>query len=88
LQEECVRRRLAKSGTKADLLARLQLHESQQKFGNNEVQSNIEEEFSHVVLKLGTLIPDSPIIMDELLMYALPEDAQFSDPKTPDQSED
>jgi hypothetical protein len=88
LQEECVRRGLAKSGTKADLLARLQLHESQQKFGNDEVQSDIEEEFADVVLELGTPIPDSPMIMAESLMYALPGDAQFSDPKTPDQSED
>jgi hypothetical protein len=87
LQEECVRRWLAKSGTKANLLARLQLHELQQKFGNDKVQSDIEEEFADVVLELETPIPDSPMTMAESLMYALPEDAQFSDPKTPDQSE-
>jgi hypothetical protein len=59
LQEECVRRGLAKSGTKADLLARLQMHESQQNLGGDEIASDFEEEFASV--ELGTPIPDTPI---------------------------
>jgi hypothetical protein len=48
LQEECVRRGLAKSGSKAELLRRLQAYET-------------EEVFATVELTLGTPIPDTPI---------------------------
>jgi hypothetical protein len=48
LQEECVRRGLAKSGSKAELLARLQAYE-------------VREEFATIELTLGTPIPETPI---------------------------
>jgi hypothetical protein len=48
LQEECVRRGLAKWGSKAELLARLQAYE-------------VREEFATIELTLGTPIPDTPI---------------------------
>jgi hypothetical protein len=80
LQEECVRRGLAKSGTKADLLARLQLNESQQYFGGDGIKSDIEEEFAALDLELGTPIPDTPIPQSHMPqspipeMYEIPED--------------
>jgi hypothetical protein len=52
LQEECINRGLAKSGTKLELLARLQAYES----------DNVKtEEFATIDLTLGTPIPDTPI---------------------------
>jgi hypothetical protein len=70
LQEECVRRGLAKSGTKADLLARLQMHKSQQNSSADDVESDIGDEFTNVELELGAPIPDFP----EALMFEFPED--------------
>jgi hypothetical protein len=61
LQEECVHRGLAKSGTKADLLARLQMNESQQNPGGDGVESDIGDEFASIDLELGTPIPDTPM---------------------------
>jgi hypothetical protein len=78
LQKECVRRGLAKSGTKADLLDRLQVHESQQNSGGNTIQNNIEEEFADVELKLRTPIPNTPESVAESLIYELPEDFEVS----------
>jgi hypothetical protein len=75
LQEECMRRRLAKSGTKADLLARLQLNESQHNSGGDELESDIEEEFASVDLELGNPIPDSPVSK----MYEIPKDPEDSE---------
>jgi hypothetical protein len=75
-----VRRGLAKSGTKADLLARLQLNESQQYFGGDGIESDIEEEFAALDLELGTPIPDTPIPQSPMPqspipeMYEIPED--------------
>jgi hypothetical protein len=74
--QECVRRGLTKSGTKADLLARLQMHELQQNSGGDEVESDIEEEFADVEIELGTPIPDSPLPADAL-MFDLPKDTQL-----------
>jgi hypothetical protein len=52
LQEECVHRGLAKSGTKPELLAKLQAYEA----------DNVKtEEFATIDLTLGTPIPDTPI---------------------------
>jgi hypothetical protein len=76
LQEECIRRELAKPGTKADLLARLQVHESQQNSSGNGVESDIGDEFATVELELGTPIPDTPLQVDAL-MFDLPEDSQL-----------
>jgi hypothetical protein len=84
LQEECIRRGFAKSGTKADILARLQQYESQQNSGSETSESDIEEEFATVELELGTLIPDTPMPVVDSLMYELPEDFKFSE----DYSED
>jgi hypothetical protein len=75
LQEECVRRGLGKSGTKADLLARLEMYESQQNSGGNEVESDIGDEFAAVELELGIPIPDSPLPVTETLVYDLPKNS-------------
>jgi hypothetical protein len=77
LQEECVRRGLGKSGTKADLLARLQMHESQQNYGGDEVEIGIGDEFAAVELELGTPIPDSPLPVTETLVYDLSKDSKL-----------
>jgi hypothetical protein len=53
LQEECISRGLAKSGTKPELMARLQAHEAE--------SIKNEEEFATIDLTLGTPIPDTPI---------------------------
>jgi hypothetical protein len=76
LQEECVRRGLAKSGTKADLLARLQVHEPQQNSSRDGVESDIGDEFAAVELELGTPIPDTPLPADTL-MFDLPKDFEL-----------
>jgi hypothetical protein len=69
-----MRRGLAKSGTKADLLARLQLNESQQHLGGNEVENDIKDEFASVDLKLETPIPDTPIAQSPIPeMYEISE---------------
>jgi hypothetical protein len=73
LQEECVRLGLAKSGTKADLLARLQVHESQQNSSGDGVESGIGDEFAAVELELVTPILDTPLPAD-VLMFDLPKD--------------
>jgi hypothetical protein len=59
LQEEHVRRGLAKPGFKAELLARLQAYE-------------VREEFATIELTLGTSIPDTPIASPRA--FDFPED--------------
>jgi hypothetical protein len=72
------------SSTKADLLARLQMHESQQNSGDDEVESDIGDEFAAVELELGTPIPDTPLPVDARI-FDLPEDRQlFIYPKEED----
>jgi hypothetical protein len=84
LQEECTCRGLAKSGTKASMLARLQQYESQQNSSSETSESDTEEEFATIELELGTPIPDTPMPVVDSLMYELSEDFKFSE----DYSED
>jgi hypothetical protein len=76
LQEECVRRGLAKSGTKADLLARLQVHESQQNSSGDGVEIDIGDGFAAVELELETPILDTHLPADALMSH-LPEDFEL-----------
>jgi hypothetical protein len=69
LQEECVNRGLAKSGTKPELVAKLQAYEAE-----NEGIKN--EEFATIDLTLGTPIPDTP---DSPRAFDFPEDYPMSD---------
>jgi hypothetical protein len=69
LQEECIHRGLAKSGTKPELLARLQAYEA----------DNVKtEEFATIDLTLGTPIPDTPISSSPRA-FDFPEDYSTSE---------
>jgi hypothetical protein len=69
LQEECVHRGLAKSGTKPELLAKLQAYEA----------DNVKtEEFATTDLTLGTPVPDTPIPSSPRA-FDFPEDYPISE---------
>jgi hypothetical protein len=69
LQKECVHRGLAKSGTKPELLAKLQAYEA----------DNVKtEEFATIDLTLGTPVPDT-FIPRSAKAFDFPEDYPMSE---------
>jgi hypothetical protein len=69
LQEQCIRRGVSKSGTKPELLAKLQAHEVQQTGGQ---KANVDDEEFACVVMLGTPIIE-PVSPGSFKAFEFPE---------------